>query len=339
MKRSNNLDSPSLLAPLLERFFIDRLMRQCEVSPHTIASYRDSIRLLLGFASRHLNLTPETLLFEQIDAPLVADFLNDLEVTRNVSVRTRNLRLTAIRSFFRYASYELFPAHAAQIQRLPAIPDKRFERRQIGFLNRGEIDALLQAPDRTTWTGRRDHAFILTAVQTGLRVSEITALKCEDLTMGTSSHVQVVGKGRKQRRTPLAKPTCAVLKSWLSEPQRGHQKILFPSIRGERLTVHGVQHLLRKHQAAAQATCPSLERRRITVHLLRHTAAMDLLQAGVDRTTTALWLGHEDIQSTQVYIEAALELKEAALAKTTPHHGKPERFESDDRLLAFLGNL
>ena len=339
MKQSNNLNDPLFLAPLLERFFIDRLMRQRDVSPHTVASYRDSFRLLLSFALQRLGLAPAQLLFEQIDAPLVTEFLEDLEVTRNVSVRTRNLRLTAVRSFFRYASYELFPAHATQIQRVLAIPDKRFERKQIGFLSRDQVDALLQAPDRTTWTGRRDHAFILTAVQTGLRVSELTALKREDMIMGVSSHVRVIGKGRKRRCTPLAKPTCAVLNAWMSEPERGHQNILFPSINGEQLTVHGVQHLLKKHQATAQTLCPSLKHQRVTVHLLRHTAAMELLHAGVDRTTMALWLGHEDIQTTQVYIEATLKLKEAALAKTTPHHGKPQRFKPDDSLLAFLSNL
>ena len=268
MKQSNNLNDPLFLAPLLERFFIDRLMRQRDVSPHTVVSYRDSFRLLLSFVSLRLGLVPAQLLFEQIDAPLVTEFLEDLEVTRNVSVRTRNLRLTAVRSFFRYASYELFPAHATQIQRVLAIPDKRFERKQIGFLSRDQVDALLQAPDRTTWTGRRDHAFILTAVQTGLRVSELTALKREDMIMGVSSHVRVIGKGRKRRCTPLAKPTCAVLNAWMSEPERGHQNILFPSINGEQLTVHGVQHLLKKHQATAQTLCPSLKHQRVTVHLL-----------------------------------------------------------------------
>ena len=331
------LTSTSLL-PLMQRFFIQRLIQQREVSPHTIDAYRGSFKLFLRFASRRLGLPPERMHFEQIDAPLVAAFLNDLETSRNVSVRTRNLRLTAIHSFFRYAAFEL-PTHGAQIQRVLAIPSKRFTRKQVGFLNREEVDALLAAPDRKGWSGRRDHAFILTAVQTGLRVSEMTGLKKEDLVMGTGAHLRVIGKGRKARSTPLAKPTCAVLKAWLREPQKGNQDVLFPSFRGERLTIHGVQHLLKKHQATAANTCPSLKDRRVTVHVMRHTAAMDLLQAGIDRSVIALWLGHECFESTGVYVEATLGMKEKALAKTTPHDGKPGRYKAKDRLLAFLDSL
>ena len=269
---------------------------------------------------------------------LVTGFLNDLETSRNVSVRTRNLRLTAIHSLFRYAAFEL-PTHGAQIQRILAIPGKRFTRKQMGFLNREEVDALLEAPDRKSWSGLRDHAFILTAVQTGLRVSEMTGLKREDLLMGPAAHLQVIGKGRKARSTPLAKPTCAVLKAWLREPQRGNHDVQYPSFRGERLTIHGVQHLLKKHQVVAAKTCSSLTDRRVTVHLLRHTAAMDLLQAGIDRSVIALWLGHESFESTRVYVEATLAMKEKALAKTTPHDGKPGRYKPEDKLLAFLDSL
>ena len=329
--------STSLL-PLMQRFFTQRLIQQREVSPHTIDAYRGSFKLLLRFASGRLSLPPERMHFEDIDAPLVTEFLNDLETSRNVSVRTRNLRLTAIHSLFRYAAYEL-PTHGAQIQRILAIPGKRFARKQMGFLNREEVDALLEAPDRNSWSGRRDHAFILTAVQTGLRVSEMTGLKREDLVMGPAAHLQVIGKGRKARSTPLAKPTCAVLNAWLREPQRGNHDVLFPSFRGERLTIHGVQHLLKKHQVVAAKTCSSLTDRRVTVHLLRHTAAMDLLQAGIDRSVIALWLGHESFESTRVYVEATLAMKEKALAKTTPHDGKPGRYKPEDKLLAFLDSL
>ena len=329
--------SASLL-PLMQRFFTQRLMQQREVSPHTVDSYRSSFKLFFRFASKRLGLPPERMNFEQIDAPLVTAFLDDLETSRNVSARTRNLRLTAIHSFFRYAAFEL-PTHGAQIQRVLAIPGKRFTRKQVGFLNREEVDALLGAPDRESWSGRRDHAFILTAVQTGLRVSEMTGLKRQDLVLGTGAHVQVIGKGRKSRSTPLAKPTCAVLKAWLREPQRGDQDVLFPSFRGEPLTIHGVQHLLKKHRATAAEKCPSLKNRRVTVHVLRHTAAMDMYQSDIDRSLIAMWLGHESFETTRVYVDATLAMKEKALAKITPRNGKPGRYKAKDSLLAFLDSL
>ena len=215
------------LAPVLERFFTQRLMQQRQASPHTIRSYRDTFCQFLVFAKHRLRLHPSEMAFEQIDAPLVADFLEDLETQRGLSARSRNLRLAAIHSFFRYAAFEM-PDHAAQIQRVLAIPSKRFTRKQVGFLNREEVDALLAAPDRGSWSGRRDHAFILTAVQTGLRVSEMTALKRKELIAGSGAHLRVIGKGRKERCTPLAKPTRAVLRNWLREPPRGNEDILFP---------------------------------------------------------------------------------------------------------------
>ena len=328
------------LAPVVEQFFIDRLIQQRQASPHTVSSYRDSFQQLLRFASPCLGQPPSQLLFEQIDAPLITAFLDHLETNRKISIRSRNLRLTAIHSFFRYASFELFPSHAAQIQRVLAIPGKRFTRKQISFLNQQEVDALLEAPDRSTWLGRRDHAFILTAVQTGLRVSEMTSLKQDDLIIAANSaHLQVIGKGRKQRCTPLTKPTRAVLKAWLREPQRGHNHVLFPNFQGDPLTIHGVQHLLKKHQATAAKQCCSLENKRVTVHLLRHTTAMDMLQAGIDRSVIALWLGHEQIETTQIYVEATLAMKEEALAKITPHKGKPRRYKADDDLMSFLAKL
>ncbi|MGH8192959.1 MAG: site-specific integrase [Woeseiaceae bacterium] len=326
------------LAPLLERFFTQRLMQQRQASPHTISSYRDTFRHFLRFAQQRLHQPPSRLNFEQIDAPLIVAFLEELEKHRRLTARSRNLRLTAIHSFFRYVAFEL-PAHAAQIQRVLAIPSKRFTRPLVSFLTRPEVDALLGAPDRNTWPGRRDHAFILTAVQTGLRLSEMTGLKHQDLILGTGAHVRVIGKGRKERCTPIAKSTCAVLKAWLREPQRGDGNVLFPSAKGRRLSVHGVQYMLNKHRMTACKKCPSLTDKRVSVHRLRHTMAMDLLQGGVDRAVIALWLGHESVETTQIYLEATLAMKEQALAKTRPPLSKPGRYRPGDRLPGFLNNL
>jgi site-specific recombinase XerD len=326
------------LAPFLQRFFTQRLMQERRVSPHTIGSYRDTFRLFLKFTQQRLHKAPSALVFEDIDAPLVSAFLDHLEKQRGLSVRSRNLRLTAIHSFFRYAAFEL-PTHSAQIQRVLAIPSKRFTRTLVRFLTRPEVDALLSAPDQRTWFGRRDHAFILTAVQTGLRLSEITAATREDLVLGTGAHVRVIGKGRKERCTPLAKPTAAVLKAWLREPPRGDGKLLFPSAKGGHLSVHGVQYMLSKHAANATRACPSLNGKRVTVHLLRHTMALEMLQAGVDRAVIALWLGHESVETTQIYLEATLAMKEQALAKTTVPQGHQRLFRPGDRLLSFLNSL
>ncbi|UQG62703.1 site-specific integrase (plasmid) [Marinobacter sp. M3C] len=326
------------LAPLLERFFTQRLMQQRQASPHTISSYRDTFRQFLRFAQQHLHQRPSQLNIEQIDAPLIAAFLDDLEATRGITIRSRNLRLTAIHSFFRYLAFEL-PEHSAQIQRVLAIPSKRFTRTLVSFLDRPEVEAMLAAPDRSTWSGQRDHAFIMTAVQTGLRLSEMTGLKQEDLILSAGAHVRVIGKGRKERCVPLAKSTRAVLKAWLREPQRSDDGVLFPSARGKRFSVHGVQYLLDKHRVAASQVCPSLKQTRVTVHRLRHTMAMDLLQAGVDRSVIALWLGHESVETTQIYLEATLAMKEQALAKTVPLQGKAGRYRPGDQLLGFLNSL
>jgi site-specific recombinase XerD len=328
---------PVNFASLLERFFTQRLMQQRQASPHTISSYRDTFRQFLKFVQQRLHKPPSRLHLEEIDAPLIVVFLNGLE-KHGLTVRSRNLRLTALHSFFRYAAFEV-PDHSAQIQRVLAIPSKRFTRTLVQFLTRAEVDALLAAPDQRTWSGRRDHAFLLVAVQTGLRLSEMTGLTREDVILGTGAHVRVIGKGRKERCTPLARSTRAVVKAWLREPQRGQGNLLFPSAVGKRLTVHGVQYLLNKHRVPASKTCPSLKHKRVTVHRLRHTAAMDLLQQGVDRSVIALWLGHESVETTQMYLEATLAMKEQALAKTSPHKGKLARYHPGDQLLAFLNNL
>jgi site-specific recombinase XerD len=326
------------LPVLLENFFTQRLISQRQASPHTIASYRDTFRLLLLFAQQRLHKTPSCLDFEQIDAPLIAAFLDNLEKTRGITARSRNLRLTAIRSFFQYAAYEE-PSHASQIQRVLAIPSKRHARALVHFLIRPEIDALLGATDQRTWFGRRDHAFLLMAVQTGLRLSEMTGLQRNDVALGTGAHVRCMGKGRKERCTPLAKTTVAVLKSWLREPVKGNMETLFPNATGGRLSPDAVADLLAKHVAVASQTCPSLQQKHVTPHVLRHSMAMELLQAGVDRSVIALWLGHESVETTQIYLDANLALKEEILAKTTPPNGKPGRYRADDHLMAFLKTL
>jgi site-specific recombinase XerD len=331
------MSTPTSFAPLLERFFTQRLMQQRQASPHTISSYRDTFRQFLTFVQQRLHKPPARLHFEEIDAPLIVTFLDGLE-QHGVSVRSRNLRLTALHSFFRYAAFEA-PAHSAQIQRVLAIPSKRFTRRLVQFLTRAEVEALLAAPDQRTWSGRRDHAFLLVAVQTGLRVSEMTGLTREDVVLDVGAHVRVTGKGRKERCTPLARSTRIVLKTWLREPQRGTENVLFPSAKGERLSIHGVQYLLNKHRVTASTVCPSLAHTRVTVHRLRHTMAMDLLQAGVDRAVIALWLGHESVETTQIYLEATLAMKEQALAKATPPNGRAARYQPGDELLGFLNSL
>ncbi|MFB1511774.1 MAG: site-specific integrase [Thiocapsa sp. C3-sup] len=325
-------------AALLEGFFTQRLIQQRQASEHTIASYRDTFRLLLQFIHKRLRKAPSTLALEDIDAPLVVAFLDELESGRGVTARTRNLRLTAIRSFFSYVAFEA-PAHALQIQRVLAIPSKRFTRTLVCFLTRGEVDALLAAPDQRTWSGRRDHALFLLAVQTGLRLSELTGLRQEDLHLGAGAHVRVIGKGRKERCTPLSKNTRAVLTAWLREPPRAPAQPLFPNARGGRLSAHGMHYLLAKHVAAAAEVCPSLKQKHVSPHVLRHTAAMDLLQGGVEPAVIALWLGHESIETTQIYLDANLESKQRALEMTTPPDGKLGRYRPDDSLLAFLKSL
>lgn len=325
-------------AVLLEGFFTQRLMQQRQASPHTIASYRDTFRMLLQFIQKRLRKAPSTLALEDIDAPLVVAYLDELERLRGVTARTRNLRLTAVHSFFRYAAFEA-PSHSAQIQRVLAIPAKRFTRALVPFLSRQEVDALLAAPDQHTWSGRRDHALILLAIQTGLRLSELTSLQQGDLHLGIGAHVRVVGKGRKERCTPLSKNTRAVLTAWTREPPRAQGQPMFPNARGGRLSAHGVHYLLCKHAGAASAACPSLKQKRVTPHVLRHTTAMDLLQEGVEQSVIALWLGHESIETTQIYLDANLALKEQILEKTTPPNGRPGRYRPDDKLLAFLKGL
>jgi site-specific recombinase XerD len=269
---------------------------------------------------------------------LISAFLDTLEQQRGSAISSRNVRLTAIRSFFRYAAYEE-PSQSAHIQRVLAIQNKRRARPMINFLMREEIEALLAAPDQRTWNGRRDHALLRLAVQTGLRLSEVTSLGRQALVFGTGAHVQCDGKGRKTRCTPLTKQTVGVLKSWLKEPARGTTNVLFPNVQGERLSSDAVQYLLAKYVAIARQRCPTLNKKRVTFHSLRHSSAMELLAAGVETSVIALWLGHENVETTQIYLHAHLALKEAALAKTRPLTGKQARFRPSDKLLEFLNAL
>jgi integrase/recombinase XerD len=323
---------------LLQSFFTKRLIAQRRASPHTIACYRDTFRLLLRFAHSRTGKVASTITLEDLDATLIGAFLDDLETGRNNAVRSRNLRMTAIRSFFRYAAIEA-PQQAALTQRVLAIPNKLQDRRLVGFLLRPEIDALIAAPNRKTWLGRRDHALLLTAVQTGLRLSEITALRQQDVVLGTGAHVRCQGKGRKERCTPLTKTVSAVLSDWMREEGPDNTRILFLSSRGGPLSADAVQYLVSKYATVAQRNCPTLTGKRVTPHVLRHTAAMELLQAGVDRAVIALWLGHESVETTQIYLDADLAMKEKALSRATPTEAKSVRYRPDDKLLAFLKGL
>ena len=323
---------------LLAAFFTDRLMQQRQASPHTIASYRDSFRLLLQFAQQRLKKPPSSLAMEDLDTPFIGAFLDYLEKERHNSARSRNSRLAAIHSFFRYVMWQE-PQYAALAQRVLAMPSKRYTRRPVTYLTPPEADALLAAPDPNTWAGRRDRTLLLIAVQSGLRASELTGLRCEDIVLGTGAHVRCEGKGRKQRCTPLRKDTVRALRQWLREHQGRSTDPLFPSARGRTLSLDGLAYLLAKHLTTAQHCCSSLRTKRVTFHVLRHTAAMRLLQAGVDRTVIALYLGHESVQTTEIYLHADLQLKEKALAKITPSTQSSTRYRPDDKVLAFLRSL
>ncbi|HEX5483593.1 MAG TPA: tyrosine-type recombinase/integrase [Terriglobia bacterium] len=326
------------LSSLLQSFFTDRLLRQRQASPHTIAGYRDCFRLLLHFAKEQLGKMPSKLRVEDLDAPFIGLFLEHLEGVRKNSAQTRNARLGAIHSFFQYVALEE-PALALQCQRILAVPNKRHERRPIEFLNREEIDALLVVPTPSTWLGRRDRTFLLLAVQTGLRVSELIGLNGQDVVLGTGAHVRCLGKGRKQRCTPLRPETARALDAWLRECHALPDHPVFPSVRGGRLSRDAVERLITKYTHRAERTCPSLKRKKVSPHVLRHAAAMDLLHHGVDRSVIALWLGHESVETTQMYLHADMRLKEKALSRTAPLGVKPARYRPDDKLLAFLEAL
>lgn len=326
------------IAATMQSFFTDRLVKQRRVSPRTIAVYRDTMRLLVTFAQQHHDRPPHLLDWDDLDATTITAFLEHCEHDRNNSTRTRNLRLTAIRSLFAYASLR-HPEHAATIQQVLAIPAKRFDKPTITFLTAEQIDALVAAPDLTRWEGRRDRALLLTAVQTGLRVAELVGLNCADIALGPGAAVSCLGKGRRHRAVPLTTPTHAVLRVWTSERGGQPDEPLFPTRTGNRLSADAVQRLVRKHATTAAAACPSIRPDQIHPHVLRHSCAMTLLQAGVDTAVIALWLGHADIRSTNAYLHADMTIKQRALDRTTPTSSPPGRYKPTDSLLAFLEAL
>jgi integrase/recombinase XerD len=328
----------SALAPTLQAFFTDRLIAQRHASPHTISSYRDTMRLLLQFAQQRTKAAPAQLDIAELDAEVISAFLNHLEHDRHNTIGTRNARLAAIHSLYRFASLR-HPEHAALIARVLAIPPKRHDRTLITHLTDPEIDALLAAPDLSTWIGRRDRGMLQLTIETGLRVSELTGLTITDLHLATAPHIACRGKGRKDRITPLTKTTTAILRHWLHERNGLPTDPVFATSRGAPLTRDAVARRLLLHASTAQATCPSLRNKNITPHVLRHTAAMRLLHAGVDTSVIALWLGHENVETTQIYLHADLAIKEAALARTKPTAAKPGRYTPTDKLLAFLEAL
>jgi site-specific recombinase XerD len=326
------------IAPLLQGFFTDKLMRHLQASAHTIAAYRDTFKLLLAFVEQRRGCRPDHLRIADLDAPTIGAFLQHLEVTRGNTVATRNARLAALRSFLRYALPRA-PDQAAVIQRVLAIPPKRCDRAVVTYLTQAETNALVAAPDRATWTGRRDHALLLTGIHTGLRVSELTGLRLQDVHLGTGPHLRCRGKGRKERCTPLTTVTVKVLRTWLRERGGESGDPLFPTRRGTRLSRDAVEHLVAKHATVAAAACPSLTGKHATPHTLRHSTAMALLQAGVDVSVIALWLGHESTETTQIYLQADMSIKERALARTALPGSPPGRYVAPDTLLASLDTL
>lgn len=328
--------SSALVGPLLQGFFVEHLLQQKHVSPQTIASYRDAFRLLLQHVHKQLKIEPVSLEVTALDAPVILSFLDSLETDRHNCVRSRNIRLAAIRSFFRWLTLR-DPTLVGMATRILAIPVKRTDRRLVQSLTREEMDALLAAPDQRHWQGRRDHALLLTLYNTGARVSEITALRRDHVQFGSSNIVHLVGKGRKERDVPLWSKTARTLKEWFRELENSSTPLAFPSARGQRLSRNGVDYVLKK--AVARAHCPSLSSKRIHPHAVRHTTGAHLLQSGVDISVIALWLGHESIETTHVYVEADLATKERALQKLAPAGAGVRRFTPTDRVMAFLASL
>jgi site-specific recombinase XerD len=328
----------SALAPTMQAFFTERLIGQRRASPHTIAAYRDTFRLLLSFVQQRTGINPHALDIEDLDAETVAAFLDHLERERGNGPRTRNARLAAIRSLYQYAALR-HPEHAATIARVVAIPTKRHDRAIVCYLDEQESAALLAAPDQTRWIGRRDHALMTLTIQTGLRVSELIALRCRDARLARAPHIQATGKGRKHRITPLTAHTTEVLRRWTKERAGHPDQPLFPTSRGRSLSRDAVALLVSRHATTATARCPTLAAKTVSPHVLRHTAAMNLLHAGVDTSVIALWLGHESTEATQIYLHADMAIKERALARAAPVGVKPGRYRPADALLAFLEQL
>ncbi len=326
------------LAPTLQAFFAERLISQRRASPNTVAGYRDTFRLLLGFVTKQTGKRPCDLDFSDLDAPLVASFLDHLERERGNTITTRNNRLAAVHSLFGWAALR-HPEHAASIQRVLAIPSKRAERNIVTFLTEDEVDALLGACDRATWTGRRDHAMLVLFVQTGLRISEMVSLTCADVALGTGAHVSCSGKGRKLRQTPLVPLTIAVLKTWLSERGGSPSQPLFPTSTGRRLSRDAIEHRISLCATRAASTCPQIGTKHVTAHTLRHTCAMSLLRSGVPIAVIALWLGHEQVSTADIYLHADMSMKERAIERVRQPDTPPGRYRPSDPVLAFLEAL
>ena len=333
-------ESHASLPSLVQRFFADWLIAQREASPHTVASYRDTFRLLLAYASRQLARQPTDLSVADIDADLVAGFLAFVEDDRKNSIRTRNVRRAAIRGFFRFVAIRE-PALLLHCQRVLAIPAKRQTKRTVDFLEREEAAALLAMPDLSTSIGRRDRNLLLVALQTGLRVSELIGLNIGDVVFGPSCqpHVRCHGKGRKDRATPLRGDSAKALAQWLPERAGAPHEPLFASNHKRRFSRDGIERIVRKYARLASATCPSLACKRVSPHTLRHTAAMELLQSGVGCTVIALWLGHESAETTHVYLHADMQIKKQAMERTRPVEVPEGVYRPDDELLAFLNSL
>ena len=326
------------LAPTLEAYFTQRLIGQRQASPNTVAAYRDAWRLLLGYAAHHVGKQPHQLDIADLDATVIGEFLQHLESQRRNSVRTRNARLAAIRGFFAFAALR-HPEHANLIARVLAIPTKRCARALVTYLDDQEAVALAQSPRTDTWTGRRDHALLVVALQTGLRVSELVGLRNHDIELRTGACVRCWGKGRKQRATPLRPQTVKILRPWMKERGGRPDDPLFPTSRGTPLTRHAVTALVAKHAATAARHHKSLTDKNVTPHVLRHSCAMRLLRSRVDRAVLALWLGHEQVETTNIYMHGDLTIKQQALDRTAPLNVRPGRYRPPDPLLAFLQNL
>jgi site-specific recombinase XerD len=328
----------ALIAPHVQAFFAQHLCQHKRVSPQTMASYRDTFRLLLTFVKETTGKEPSALQVADLDAPLVLQFLDHLEHQRGNAVRSRNTRLAAIRSFVRFLALRA-PESLEIVMRVLAIPVKRADKKLIGYLTREEVEALLAAPDRSHRSGRRDHALLLTLYNSGARVSEVTTLHREHVCFGPHTFLQLKGKGRKERTVPLWPHTSRVLQAWFTELADTDERTAFPNARGRPLSRDGVDYLLQRAVHKAAVVCPSLGAKKITPHVMRHTTALHLLQSGVDIATIALWLGHESIETTHVYLEVDLVHKEQALQKLTAVEGEISRFTADDPLLAFLTSL
>jgi integrase/recombinase XerD len=325
----------TLLAPRLEAFFTERLYRQLAASQNTVLAYRDTFRLLLRFAQAELSKAPSEILLGELDSQLIGKFLDHLEKKRGNSARSRNARLAAIHSFFKFVTLEE-PAHLGQAQRILAIPQKRSDKKIVTFLTRTEAQAMLAAVDRKSWLGRRDYTLLVLALQTGLRVSELLSLRPDQVVLESGPYLRCYGKGRKERCTPLTKDTARVLKEWLKQRNTKPTEPIFATRQGHALSRDAVERLVAKYARLAAANCPSIKKKRVSPHVLRHTAAVDLLQAGVDRCLIALYLGHESVETTQIYLSADLTMKEKALSRVVPLGAKVSRFKPDDRLMAFL---